>query len=122
MGTKSNQIVDKRRKLSGHTPPPWKLFGAEMDNARYWVGTREGRYIASVGMIDSKDRSDSANARLIVAAPKMLVVLKQLLRDLRVAKANCLNRHPHSAWVRIEEDWNAIIERTEEMIREAERQ
>jgi len=68
-----------------HTPPPWFI-----DYELRIVGP-EGRLVCSTNVSDDY-LEDTANAKLIIAAPNMLAMLKTLAEDLncKLDKINSL--------------------------------
>jgi len=68
--------------MSKHTPGPWKIAQQYKDEANYPIGAyrigtdkRDGHDVAVVQCVYRE-----ANARLIAAAPELLLALKELLQ------------------------------------------
>lgn len=70
-----------KTKQSTHTPGPWKINGGCIDND-YNYGDAKFERIAVVRSVNDQSPTDTANARLIAAAPEMLMLLKRALTDI----------------------------------------
>lgn len=95
--------------MSGHTPGPWEYRSQPHDD---WGLVRAGRYIicqARDPKVDHLDLSHyrrtktdpfEANARLISAAPDLLLQLSELLADIGPANSDGWHDSSiHSQWV-----------------------
>lgn len=75
--------------MSAHTPGPWKAgqSGDDYVVAGQWAGVKTGRRVMSIrtGVIPSP-----ADARLIVAAPRMLVLLEHVPHNNMTAAHNMI--------------------------------
>lgn len=60
-----------------HTPGPWTFF--ERDSMKYLVGADGQGFAHTVGLLEPRD---TANARLIAAAPALLEALEATLPSL----------------------------------------
>jgi hypothetical protein len=69
-----------------HTPGPWHLR-PEIVTQDFWNGDLK-RIVSeqgtSVGLVDTRDDYDKANAALIAAAPEMLEALEYLVKEVTV--------------------------------------
>jgi hypothetical protein len=75
--------------MSKHTPGPWQL--AEKYNCKD-VRAVDGPYVADCNASAAIDwRTKEANARLIAAAPEMLIELRQAVIQLEMA-AECIEK------------------------------
>lgn len=86
-----------------HTPGPWSVNSTEMDCARFWISASDkSQYIGSVGLLDDPKPSDSANARLIAAAPELRAIV-QTAKSAFGERLSCLRDERRDA-VRIAGD------------------
>jgi len=69
------QIVYPLNKLASHTPGPWEIspFGS------VWAPSTKHDIVASMDRSKADDATLNANARLIAAAPDLLVALNAIL-------------------------------------------
>jgi len=78
-----------------HTPGPWANNGGRIEAGGSY-GEPSFEAIAVVGIINQQDHHDTANARLIAAAPDLLAalrVLQTMLHDLPMPAANNVINH-----------------------------
>jgi hypothetical protein len=59
-----------------HTPGPWTINGGRIEATD--AGTSAAVVVARVGLINDQSHEDTANARLIAAAPELLKALEAI--------------------------------------------
>lgn len=57
-----------------HTPGPWAINGGQIEGPGGYPNV-----VATVGVVNNQSHQDTANARLIAAAPAMLAALRKLV-------------------------------------------
>lgn len=70
-----------------HTPGPWKNNGGRIETEK---DAYDGGIIATVGIVNHQDQTDTANAELIAAAPETACQRDELLEAMRQIKNNCV--------------------------------
>jgi|SRR5690606_7796925 len=74
-GKQSDNTGEKVMRKSEHTPGPWKTSG-------FSISAKGSGYIAKALEVYMKRSEREANARLIAAAPDLLVALKQARQSM----------------------------------------
>lgn len=79
-----------QRQRTVHTPGPWINNGGQIEVAGFVGATFGERVIATVGVVNEQTRINTANARLIAAAPELLAACNRL-----VARLEYVTRHTY---------------------------
>ena len=74
--------------MINHTPVPWRINGGRIE-AGGEFGTDSFEQIALVGFANAQSPVNTANARLIAAAPELLAALDDLLAALHDDHEDC---------------------------------
>lgn len=90
-----------------HSPGPWKaVFMPQSSNMEYAIHEARGERIATIDYVGNSD-TESANARLVAAAPATLAALEQLIADIvqMVGDRSCYGMPIASE----EHPWHSVI-------------
>lgn len=74
--------------MSKHTKGPWNIAQESVDSEWYIVTAAGGRVMANVH-VETGNRMDEANIKLIAAAPDLLKALMKIEREATAIAATC---------------------------------